>query len=187
MDFCRQRGWLAPKMAGLTPKCGVSAGPGREAAHAVVDFLRRAIPVDATVFFFEDRSDGGFGMVLRTRNNRAGSEAAQRLFHEGCTSFGHSRGQFGSSLVWSDFHFALKKSVASVHARINAHGCEAGARLAGHNGSVDGSSATILGEKRSVQIDPALFRNGKKARGDNLSIRDDHDDVRGKPFEQQLN
>src|SRR5712692_8980886 len=44
---------LGPDMAGLAAKRSISAGPGSEAAHAVVDFMRRPIPVDAAVLFFQ--------------------------------------------------------------------------------------------------------------------------------------
>src|SRR5215469_7714706 len=68
--------WLGPDVASLTAKGCVSARPESKAAHTVVDFLCRPGPVDAAVFFFQNWSDGGFGMVLMSRNNCTGFEPA---------------------------------------------------------------------------------------------------------------
>src|SRR5690348_15536804 len=45
---------FGPQVASLAAKCRVSAGPGSEAAHAVINFLCGEIPVDAAILFLEN-------------------------------------------------------------------------------------------------------------------------------------
>ena len=46
---------LAPDVAGLAAEGREGAGPGLQAADAIVDFARGSVPVDAAVFFFQER------------------------------------------------------------------------------------------------------------------------------------
>src|ERR1700758_199008 len=125
-------------------------------------------------------------MILRARNNLPSSEAMQGFFDKGGASFGHARGQFGSSLVWADLHFALKKNVTRVHSRVNAHGGKAGARLAVHDGPADGGSAAIFWKQGSVEVDPTARGNREKPRRDDLAVSDDHDDIGSELFQELL-
>src|SRR6266700_1083473 len=125
-------------------------------------------------------------MILRSRNDGARSEPKQSLFHKRRAGFGHSGGQFGSGFSGTDFHFALKKNVTGVHARVNAHGSQAGACLSVGNNPIDGGSAAIFREQGSVEVDPPVLGNREKARRDNLSIRDDDDDVGSELLEELL-
>src|SRR5881392_1676813 len=106
------RARVPPRGGSLTAKCCVSAGPGSEAAHAVVNFLCGEIPVDPAIFFFENGSNRGFRVTLWTRNNCARSQTAQGFFDERRARFRHARGQFGGCFRGGDFDFALNENIA---------------------------------------------------------------------------
>src|SRR5579884_2216594 len=55
---------LAPDVAFLRAKFGVSAGPRSESAHAIKDLARRQIPMNPPVLFFQDWRVGGRGMIF---------------------------------------------------------------------------------------------------------------------------
>src|SRR5215467_9304694 len=86
----------------------------------------------------------------------------------------------------ADFHFALKKNVSGVHAGVNAHGGEARTKFSIRNCPVDRSSAAVFGKQRSVEIDPAMFGNRKKPRGNNLAVGNDDDYFGGEFFQKFL-
>ncbi len=151
---------LAPKVAGLPAERGVRAGPRSETAHAIVDFLRGAIPVDAAVFFFQKRSIGGVGVILRARGKFSAGDAPQCFGHERRAGFRHALGQLRGSFLRRNLDFFLQEHVAGVHASIDAHGGEAGGGFAVGDGPVDGRSAAIFGEQGSMKVNPAELRNG---------------------------
>src|SRR5947209_488186 len=123
-------------------------------------------------------------MILRSRNDGARSEPKQSLFHKGRAVFGHSGGQFGSGFSGTDFHFALKKNVTGVHARVNAHGSQAGTCFSVGNNPIDGSSAAIFREQGSVKINPSVLRHREKTGGNNLAVSDDDNDVGSQLFQE---
>src|SRR5437868_14761687 len=95
---CIFRQWFGPEVATLAAKGGICAGPGSEPTHAVVNLLGGADPVDAPVFFFQDGSNGGSGVILGVRKDCAGGERAQGLLDVRLPGFGHACGESAGSL-----------------------------------------------------------------------------------------
>src|SRR3989442_10682212 len=71
----------APDVAEVSTKGGECAGPGLEAADAVVDLPCGQRPVDAPVLLLQHGREGGLSRVLRNRCDFAAVEFAQRLDH----------------------------------------------------------------------------------------------------------
>src|SRR6516162_8967433 len=95
IDFCWQRGVvhcrLAPEVAGLAAKPAIGAGPGSETSHTVVNFLSRAVPINAAIFLLQNGGDGRLRVVLWPRKDGARVEPTQGLFNQRGASLGHSQ------------------------------------------------------------------------------------------------
>ena len=63
-------------------KLRVGAGPRLKSAESIVDFNRRALEVDAAIFFGQNGRESRFRMVLREGANLAVRESLQRFYHE---------------------------------------------------------------------------------------------------------
>ena len=163
----------------MSAKDAVGSRPGSETAHAIVDFHCGAVPVDAAVVSFEHGGESGLGMVLRAGSDFSRGEAAQSVCHQGRASFGETSGKLRRGFYCADFELTLQEGIAGVHAGVNAHGGEAGSRFAIDDGPVDGSGAAVFWKQRSVEIDPAEFRNREQASRNDLAVSDDDDEVWG--------
>src|SRR6266481_417981 len=141
----------------MSAKNTVGSRPGSETAHG---------------------SESGLGMVLGAGSDFSRGEAAQSVRHQGRASFGEASGKLTRGFFCADFELTLQEGIAGVHAGVNAHGGEAGSRFAMDDGPVDGCGATVFWEKGSVKIDPAVLWNREQARGDDLAVSDDDDEVR---------
>ena len=111
-------------------------------------------------------------------SERAIAEAAESFGHQRSAqlrkSFGESRRGFGRG----DASLALEKHVASVHAGVYAHCCDAGDGFAVGDGPLDRGCTAIFWEKGSVKIDPAEAGNSEQARRNDLTVGNDDDGVR---------
>ena len=90
----------------------------------------------------------------------------------------------GAVSLGADSDFVLQQHVAGVHAGVDAHGGEAGNRFAVDDGPVDRGRAAIFRQQGSVKIDPAEFRNGQQARGNDLAVGDDDDGSRARALRE---
>ncbi len=125
-------------------------------------------------------------MVLWAGSDFSCSEAAQSFRHQGRASSGETSGKLRRGFHCADFELLLPENVAGVHAGVNAHSGEAGSRFAIDDGPVDGCGAAVFWEKGSVKIDPAVFRDWQQARGDDLAVGDDDNEVRGIALQEFL-
>jgi len=116
-------------------------------------------------------------VLLGLRDKRAGSQAAKSFRDERGAESGEPGGEFGGGFGWTNFECALKKNVAGIHAGVNAHGGDSGARFTVDDGPIDGSGTAIFGKQRRMEVDPAEFWNGEELSGDELAVGDDNGSV----------
>src|SRR5712692_5070564 len=169
--FLRHR--LAPDLTGLAAKGGVRARPGSKAAHAIEIFGSGKIPINAAVFFFQDRRGGGLGVILRAWMDGSRGEAAETLRQERRARRGEPKRQLRRCLRGTDLDFALRENIAGIHTGIDAHGGDTGFCFTVGNGPMDRRGAAILGKQGGMQIDPAVFRNRQELRRNDLAVGDD--------------
>src|SRR5579864_3648177 len=142
----------------LPAELGVGSGPWLKATDAVVDFGGRAGEIHEAVFFLENRGKCRLRIVLGMRTKGVGPQTAQCLDqHIGtygsepwCNCFG--------SVVRLDREFVLKKNVAGIEARVNAHRGDPGDGFAARNGPLDGCSTAIFRKQRRMQVDVPEWR-----------------------------
>src|SRR5882762_9805192 len=119
-------------------KQSVCAGPWLKSAKAIVNFGCRALEVDATVVFDENRRESGLRIILR-----AGARLAALKFAEG---FKHQVGAYGrefwserlGGIVGGDGEFFLQQNVAGVQAGVDFHGGDAGDGFSARDCPLDG-------------------------------------------------
>ena len=176
----------APEMARPPSERAVGAGPGCEAAHAVVNLLRGSRPVNSAIFLFENRGVGSILRVLRSRRNFSAIELQKRLGDEIRADRAHARGKFRSCFVRPEFHFAAQEHRARIHARINLHGGESRNRFAIRDGPVDRRGSPIARQQGRMQIEPTQTGNRQEACGDDLAVSDNYDGIGRDAFQKLL-
>ncbi len=151
----------------------MGAGPGLEAADAVVDGLRGLGPIDEAVFFLEDGRVGGLGGVLGFGNDEFD---AGEGFDQEIGAHGREAGaKFDSGLLRPDFGFGFEEHIAGVEASIDAHGGDTGERFAVDDGPLDGRGAAIFGQERGVDVDDSVPDEIDDVLRDDLAVTDnDH-------------
>ena len=100
--------------------------------------------VDVAIFFFEDRRQGVFGVVLRDRNDQPGFGAREGFDEKFGAQLGEAWREGFGGVVVADGHLGLQEHVAGIEASIDLHRRDAGDGFAHGDGPLDGRGAAIF-------------------------------------------
>src|ERR1039458_5758527 len=166
-----------PQMQRSPSKAGLRARPGLKAAHAIVDGLRRRGPIDRAVFLFQQRRQRGLRVILFLGDNPAVQQAFEGLHQQLRAHRRQARAEFHGVLLRANFGLRLQQHISRVQARVDPHRGHARARLAAHNGPLNGSGAAIFGQQRGVYIDDTEGGEIDHHLRDNLPVAHHHHGV----------
>jgi len=87
-----------------------------------VDFLRGAVPIDAAVFLFQQRSVGRFAIICARATSFPAAMPRKVSSMSGAPASAMLSVSSGAVFLWRDVDFLLHEDVAGVHPSIDAHG-----------------------------------------------------------------
>src|SRR5205085_7360275 len=109
---------------------GPGAGPGGEAAAALVALVGGAMEIDPSVVAGEDGRQRGLGVVLGHAGKLAALEQRERLGQRGCAQGGELAEQRFRGLVRRDRQALLQADVSGVETFVHLHDGDAGLLVA---------------------------------------------------------
>ncbi len=95
---------------------------------------------------------------LRFKRELTALDALQEAAHERRPHKGKVVVDLASGSILTNKELFMKTEGAGVEAFLHAHDCDAGLAISGHDGSLDGGSATPSRQKRRVEIETAKRR-----------------------------
>jgi hypothetical protein len=142
-------------------------------------FLGRARPVDAGLGLLDLFGIGHALVGLRRETERAAFDGGEGAAHQIGADQHHLVMQFAGCHVGANRHFIDEADGAGVESLVHAHDHDAGARIAGHHRSLDGSGAAPARQQRAMKVEAATDRRFQHGTGKDEAVGDDHSKLGG--------
>ena len=111
-------------------------------------------------------------------NDGARRQAGERFHQQIRAHRGQACAEFDGVLVRPDLGLGLQEHVAGIEAGVDAHGGDAGARLAVEDGPLNGPRPAVLRQQRGVHVDDAERRQVDHGLRNDLAVADHHHGLR---------